>query len=215
MSGMPVILSAAVEGILDDAVVRRLAEDVDVPINAVHICGGKLQLKQKVGAYNHAADLWPWILLVDLDREECAPNLRAAWLPAPNKWMCFRVAVREVEAWLLGDRQRMAEFLGVAVAKVPQAPDSIDDPKRVIVELARLSRQRDFRMDMVPRQNSGRSEGPAYASRLIEFTQRLWRPSVAAKHSDSLRRCREALHRITGAFHRYLPISVPPGQARR
>ncbi|MGO8747182.1 MAG: hypothetical protein ACLQNE_14445 [Thermoguttaceae bacterium] len=201
MSRAPLAFSAAVEGILDDAVVRRLAQDMDVSIIAVHVCGGKRNLKQKVGAYNHAAALRPWVLLVDLDRGECAPKLRDAWLPAPAKLMCFRVAVREVEAWLLADRERIAQFLGVAAAKVSQRPDSLDDPKRTIVDLARHSRRKDVREDMVPRPKSGRSEGPSYASRLIEFTQKLWRPSMAAKHSDSLRRCREALRGITGAFH--------------
>jgi len=197
MSGTPVVLSAAVEGIVDDAVVRRLIEDAGALVSAIHISGGKLNLKQKVNAYNHAAGHSPWVLLVDLDREECAPKLRASWLPAPSRLMCFRVAVREVEAWLLGDRQQIAHFLGVAVARVPQTPEFIEDPKRAIVDLARNSRRREIREDMIPRPRSGRSEGPAYASRLIQFTRDLWRPSIAEKHSDSLRRCREALRRMT------------------
>jgi hypothetical protein len=134
MSSTPLALSAAVEGILDDAVVRRLAADIKASVAATYICGGKLNLQHKAGAYNHAAAFSPWLLLVDLDREECAPTLRDAWLPSPAKLMCFRVAVREVEAWLLGDRDRMAQFLGVAPAKIGQVPDSLDDPKRTIID---------------------------------------------------------------------------------
>jgi hypothetical protein len=196
MSRTPLALSAAVEGIVDDAVVRRLIQDAGAIVRAVYISGGKANLRQKVNAYNHAAARSPWLLLVDLDREECAPALRASWLPVPGRLMCFRVAVREVEAWLLGDRQQIANFLGVAVARVPSTPESIEDPKRTIVDLARHSRRRDIREDMVPRPRSGRSEGPAYASRLVQFARDLWRPCVAEKNSDSLRRCRRAIRAL-------------------
>ena len=192
-------VSAAVEGIVDDAVVRRLLEDAGAQPDVVYIVGGKANLRQRARAYNQAAQHRPWVLLVDLNHEaDCVPALRALWLPKPAPWMVFRVAVREVESWLLADTQNMAEFLGVSIAKVPRTPDQLDDPKRAVVALARRSTKRQVREDMVPREGSGRSEGPAYASRMIEFAQRRWRPSVAAGRSNSLRRCRDALRRIVG-----------------
>lgn len=197
MGDPPLVVSAAVEGMVDGAVVRRSLQDADAPSGPVHVAGGKLQLKHKVGAYNHAAHYGRWVVLVDLNHErDCAPALRNAWLPAPSRFMCFRVAVRAVEAWLLADREKMAQFLGVAVAKVPRRPDSLDDPKRIIVDLARRSRRRDVREDMVPRPKSGRSEGPAYASRIVEFVQGIWRPDVAEANSESLHRCRAALRAL-------------------
>jgi hypothetical protein len=113
--------------------------------------------------------------------------------------MCFRVAVRELEAWLMSDRQRIASFLGVSIAKVPRAPETLDYPKETMVDLARQSRSRDIREDMVPRPGSGRHVGPAYAARMIEYAtsfDRGWRPEVAADHAPSLRRAREALARL-------------------
>ena len=197
MSSRSPLVTAAVEGIVDEAVVRRLIEEADAQATAVHICNGKENLRRKIAAYNHAAAHYPWIVLVDLDRDrECAAALRSFWLPTPNRLMCFRVAVREVESWLLADRQRIAQFLGVAMARVPRSPDSLDDPKRTVVDLSRHSRRREVREDMVPRPGSGRSEGPAYSSRLIEFVQTAWRPSVAVAHSDSLRRCCEAIQKL-------------------
>jgi hypothetical protein len=140
-------------------------------------------------------------VLVDLDHDaDCAPILRDSWLPAPSRFMCFRVAVREVEAWLLADRQRIARFLGVALAKVPHTPDLIDDPKGAMVNLARRSRRKEIREDMVPLPGSGRPEGPAYASRLIEFSSTLWRPGIAERQSDSLRRCRRGLRAIVSSL---------------
>jgi len=201
MSVPPLIVSAAVEGLVDEAVIRRLLLDAAALSGTVYVTNGKSNLKKKVNAYNQAARRFPWILLVDLNREaDCAPALRARWLPWPNELMCFRVAVREVEAWLLADRQSMSQFLGVTLAKVPQDPDSLDNPKGFLVDLARRSRFRDLREDMVPRPASGRSEGPAYASRMIEFAGQHWRPSVAEKSSESLRRCRKGIDALGTAW---------------
>jgi hypothetical protein len=105
--------------------------------------------------------------------------------------------VREVEAWLLADADRIAEFLRVAGSRVPRDPEALVDPKAAMVGLARASRRRDIREDMVPRQESGRPVGPAYASRLIEFASSFWRPDVAARQSDSLRRALDSLRRLT------------------
>jgi len=54
-----------------------------------------------------------------------------------------------------------------------------------------------FLAAVVPRPESGRSEGPAYTSRLIEYAQGTWRPDVAAQHADSLARlCRRLAERM-------------------
>jgi hypothetical protein len=79
---------------------------------------------------------------------------------------------------------------------LPREPDAIADPKATIVDLARHSRRRELREDLVPRPGSGRSTGPIYAGRLAEFAERDWRPNRAAMSSDSLRRCLAALHRL-------------------
>ena len=116
--------------------------------------------------------------------------------------MCFRVAVREVEAWLLGDHEKLATFLGVAVSRIPRDPEAEMDPKTTMVELARRSRRREIREDMVPRPESGRDVGPAYASRLIEFVvggEVSWRLDVASRSSESLRRCLACMRRLVEA----------------
>lgn len=147
----PVPFLAAVEGVVDEAVVKRLIADTG------GIPGAEYGKKGR---------------------------------------MCFRVAVRETEAWLMADCERLAQFLGVRRSWIPGDPEAVDDPKTTLVDLARRSRRRDIREDMVPRAGSGRSVGPAYNSRLIEFaTDRLrgWRPDVAAAGADSLARCRRCI----------------------
>jgi hypothetical protein len=106
--------------------------------------------------------------------------------------MAFRVAVRTIEAWLLADRERIAAWLDIPLQRVPGTPDEVADPKTTLINLARRSQSRRVRADLVPREGSGRRVGPLYPSRLIEFVQgerHGWRPAVAARKSDSLRRC--------------------------
>jgi hypothetical protein len=194
----PVVFSVAVEGFVDEAVLRRLLQDVGVAAPIVYGNKGKSDLLQRLRGYNQAASFRPWIVLVDLDQDfECAPPFRDQWLPNPAPHMCFRVAVREVESWLLADQERLAAFLSVPVSRIPTAPEAVDFPKRVMVDLARRSRRRAIREDMVPRPGSGRTVGSAYASRLAEFVRSAWRPEVAAAHSDSLRRCRIRLKALS------------------
>lgn len=183
------VISAAVEGVTDEAMARRLIVHVGAQAGPVYGKNGKRQLRQRIRGYNNAARHAPWLVLVDLDREEdCAPPLRAAWLPTPAPRLCFRVAVRSVEAWIMADAEAIAAFLGVARSKVPADPDGLLAPKQALVNLARNSRRRTIREDMVPRAEGGRTVGPAYTSRLIEFLSNRWNPADASARSDSLRR---------------------------
>lgn len=191
------MVSGAVEGLIDEAVLRGLLTHVGAAVGAVHGKHGKDDLRHGLRGYNSAARWAPWVVLVDLNRDEaCAPPLRRLWLPDPAPGMCFRIVVRKIEAWLLADRERIARFLGVPLSRVPPSPEAVDDPKQLMVELARRSRRREIREDMVPRPGSGRQVGPAYTSRLVEFVERHWRPGVAARSADSLRRCLKRLDQL-------------------
>ena len=65
-----------------------------------------------------------------------------------------------------------------------------------MVELARHSRSREIREDMVPRLESRRRVGPLYTSQLTKFVRTQWDPKVAAGKSDSLRRCRKRIREL-------------------
>lgn len=186
------VITAAVEGNLDEVVIRRLIEDTGGTLGPVHGRKGKNYLRDKINAFNHAARFRPWIVLVDLDQDaDCAPRLRQEWLKRPNHGMLFRVAVREVESWLLGDRDRLAYFLHVNRDRISSNPEDLPNVKRTMVDLARRSRRREIVEDMVPGPTAGRIVGRAYSSRLSEFVLDKiagWRPSVAAQVCPSLRR---------------------------
>lgn len=190
-----IVLSGAVEGLLDEAILRRLVEQEGATLKPPYGKTGKSNLRKQINGYNQAAHYSPWVVLVDLDRDnDCAPDLKTEWLPESAPHMCFRVAVRAVEAWLLADRESLAKFLSVSISRLPLHPETLDNPKHDMIELAGRSRRRGIRESMVPRPGSGRKVGSAYTSQMIEFVQTRWRPEVAAHRSDSLRRCLERIH---------------------
>jgi hypothetical protein len=104
-----------------------------------------------------------------------------------------------MEAWLMSDADAPASYLSVARTGVPTDPEAEILPKQTLVNLARRSHRIAIRPDMGPREGSGRSEGPAYASRIVEFAAHHWRPGVAAERSDSPRRAIACLRRLAAA----------------
>jgi len=190
-------ISAAVEGLLDEAVAQRLIRLVGATLGPVYGKNGKAGLLQKLDGYNNDARYRPWLVLVDLNGDNpCAPPARNGWLPQPAPRMCFRIAVREVEAWLLADRESIARFLRVRSALIPREPEQIEDPKRTVVGIARKSRSQSVRTDMVPRPGSVRTVGPAYTSRMIEFVLNHWHPEDAILAAPSLEGAVRCLRRI-------------------
>ena len=87
-----VTVAAAVEGLVDEAVALRLIRHAGAEPGSVYGRSGKAQLRKQISGYNNAARHAPWLVLVDLDRDEdCAPPLRAA---RTRFWRCASTATR-------------------------------------------------------------------------------------------------------------------------
>jgi hypothetical protein len=190
------VVTVAVEGDHDAAVVRRILAAAGFEAGFVHGLRGKGALDRSLAGFNRGARHSPWLVVRDLDHDaECAVTLAGQLVPAPERWMCLRIAVRALEAWLLADREEMGRFLQVPLAKVPLRPESLDHPKLALVELAKHSKARAVRDDMVPVPGTRAQVGRGYTGRVIEFASRHWNPERAAHNSDSLHRCLRALRR--------------------
>ncbi len=184
------------EGSPDIQLCIKLLNNYNLPIGDQRICRGKTNLDRKLFSYNQAAKHSPWFVLRDMDTDaDCAPTLINELVPYVSQLMCFRIAVRELEAWVLGDAERIADFLGVSNKKIPLNPESLTDPKSQLINLARKSKKKEIREGMVPREGSGGLEGPEYTSMLSQFIMTNWRPDIAAQRCDSLRRCIDALNK--------------------
>lgn len=187
------IFTAAVEGPSDEALLRRLVESLGHRLGNVHGRNGKDSLLRDLKGYNHAARYTPWILLVDLDRGECAVEAKNIWLPEPSQFMCYRIAVRELESWLLADRNGFSEYFGVSLTSIPTNSDALEDPKQALLNVIRTAKRKAIRDDMLPNPRLGQTVGPAYTARVIEYVSNpnAWNPLTAAQASTSLRRARE------------------------
>ena len=194
MSDIPITI--AVEDVLSEAVVREMLKQSERPFS-IGLClnkGGYGYLKRIVPGLNKAAQGMPYLVLTDLDNAECPLAIISNWLKTPkHRNLIFRVAVREVEAWLLADREAFAEFLGIAVTLIPQDADAIADPKQTLINLAKKSRKRTLRKGIVPPSKTTAKIGRDYNGQLIPFVKQIWKVDSAIPHSSSLERAMKAL----------------------
>lgn len=188
----------AVEDVLSEVISRRLLSTFRPDLVPAAVVGfkGNAYLQSKVRDLNRTAASIPVLVLTDLDNNyPCATALIDDWLGQLPRRLILRVAVQEVESWLMADRERFCSLIGIPRHRLPEDVDSITDPKLTIVNLARRSRQRGIIHDFVPSGGSTASVGPGFSSRLIAFASTEWRPVHAAAHSQSLRR---AIQKIQG-----------------
>ena len=105
-----------------------------------------------------------------------------------NSKFFLRVAVMEVESWVMADRRGFADFLSIPLNRIPEDTDVILQPKEFLVSLARLSRKTRLRQEIVPLPGATSKVGPGYNSRLGEFVHSRWSVNRAASVSVSLQR---------------------------
>jgi hypothetical protein len=183
----------AIEDAISDAVVRRLLRTYQSGLMVFATIGqkGNAYLRAKARDLNRTAAKIPVFLVTDLDTpNDCPPSLVTRWLgAAPEEKMLFRVAVMEIESWVVADRSGASALLGVPEHRIPENTDAIAQPKEFIVNLARNSRFRRIRDELVPREGSTAAVGPAFNSRIVEFVESTWQPHRAAIASQSLARC--------------------------
>jgi hypothetical protein len=185
----------ATEDALSEAVADRLVAEANQGLCVAVRLGrrGNSYLRKKLPELVRTAKAIPVLLLTDLDRIDCPPTLLANWrgeqIMPPG--MLFRVAVREIEAWLLADRQGFAEFCGAPLDKVPERPELLDDPKKTLLDLVRRYGKRMIKAGILPERGSTAKVGLMYNQILAGFVSDSWSVVRAARNAESLgRTCR-------------------------
>src|SRR5260370_4619563 len=188
----PIPVHIAIEDDLSEVGVRRLLGDTDGGYSVGTAFGrtGYGYLRGTVRKWNAAAAAGvPIILLTDLDRHPCPSALINTWLDvAPHPNLIFRIAVREVESWVLADREGFSELFVISSVLVPAEPDKLGDPKQTLVNLARRSRRRAVKESLVPRLGTTAAQGPDYNGCLGDFIRNHWNSTAAVGRSPSLSR---------------------------
>lgn len=188
-----------VEGIIDEAVARRLINETG---HQQGVCYGKKgvgYIHQKIRGFNKSVASIPILTLIDfMDTGlTCPPEVISSWLPHRCPNMLCRIVVREIESWILADRDNLSTYLRVSINHVPLDPESVVDPKRNLVNIARHSNNRTIRESIAPSNSSGANVGPLYNSMLSDFVSNIWNPSEARLASHSLDRCMARLVELT------------------
>jgi hypothetical protein len=184
-------LTVATEDELSEAVALRIL--LDFPALEVGLClrqGGNGYLRSRMRNFCEMAHRGPVLVITDLDTNICPIVLRKSWLGRLSQPPAFllRVAVREIEAWLLADHDAVVTLIGKrAERRLPDDPDRVTDPKDLLLELARLA-PRDVRLDLRAAEGAIARQGLGYNHRLSDLVSSSWRPERAAQRSPSLQR---------------------------
>ena len=187
----------AVEDAVSAAVCEVFLESIGVVVYSTIRFKGNSYLQLKAPELNRCCPALPVFVLTDLDSPtRCAPGLSFGWVPEGQRNTNFflRVAVMEVESWVMADREGFSDFFGVPVPSIPKGIESIADPKETLVSIARKSNRKQVRDDVVPRSGSTAKVGRAYNATVVQFVRERWDPEVARRNSDSFRRTYDRLH---------------------
>lgn len=194
MTDIPINL--VFEDVLSEAVLKQMLKQSQRPFSVGNCLNqrGYGKIKKVISGLNHAAKGMPYLVLTDLDNAVCPLVILSEWLTQPkHPNLLFRIAVKEVEAWLLAHREAFAEFLGISVDLIPADVDKVSDPKQLLINLAKKSKKRELREGIVPDRNSTAKIGKDYNGQLIQFVDRNWQVASAQTNSPSLERAMNAI----------------------
>jgi hypothetical protein len=198
MSAPGVYFTIVFEDSLSEAVIERLLALSPLRVSiARRINGhGSGYIRARIQSlFSAAVHRQPFLVLMDSDKEGCALHLLDLLVPVHkrNKKCLFRIVVREIESWLLADARGVSHFLGISESLINRRPETLDDPKGHLVQLARKSRKKDIAYTIAPSPGTSVLVGPEYNQTLLPFVRDNWDIRSAAKRSESLRRAIEAV----------------------
>lgn len=178
------------------AVGRKLvAEHPSLSVYGDKIGYGFGNLKKKAASYDQMGKSGlPVLMLTDLDAAPCPSGKIYDWLGRkPSSGFLFRICVREVEAWLLADREAIAAFLKIKTDTIPTVPESLTDPKAELISLAQRA-PRKIRVGLTPQGSA--PIGPEYNDLLSVFIVNSWSINRAAMRAPSLQRARTRIEEL-------------------
>jgi hypothetical protein len=159
---------------------------------------GNGYLRSRIKSLHAMAKHGHVLLLTDLDKAPCPTQLINAWkgqLVLADALM-FRVAVREIESWLLADHNAMRQLFGKKAGSLPDDPDSLPDPKNTLLRLASKAPRR-IRDEICKSPGAVARQGIGYNQILCKLTRDSWDPVSAAERSASLSRACSRLRGLT------------------
>ncbi|WP_163014802.1 hypothetical protein [Pseudomonas viridiflava] len=157
---------------------------------------GSGYLRSRMDSWLQMAHQHPVVIITDLDRVKCPSLMLSDWLAGKTRPENFllRIAVREMESWVLADHVAVRKLIGDK-GKLPPLPDELPDPKSFLLTLAK-SAPRSIKDELVRSSGSISSQGIGYNRRLVELVNSDWSPERASERSPSLVRARRRLYEL-------------------
>jgi hypothetical protein len=195
-------IAVATEDELSEAIALRLISELKRPHHVTHALrrNGFGYLQSKMDSWCQMAEHQIMMVLTDLDQANCLVEFRDQWLadrPLPTS-LIFRIAVREVESWVLADHQAMRELVGKK-GVLPTQPDALPDPKQALLGLGKTA-PKSVRDDLIRTIDGQLRQGVGYNARLKHWINTAWSPERAAERSPSLFRARIRIQEAAVAF---------------
>lgn len=189
------VIRIVVEDELSEAVVKKIIYD-NTKISDLNFQTigkrGRGKIKNRVNEFNNQSEALYFVILIDLNSDPCAPELIREWFKHPiRKNLIFRVAVREVEAWILSDIDAISRYFNMnkdLVYKEVGNPDLLTDPKKKLLSIVNRSKNKSLKKDIVKQQGTILLQGSAYNTILSDFVLYNWESDRARVKSTSLNR---------------------------
>jgi hypothetical protein len=196
-----IFVNIAVEDDLSETVLRKILGQFESQLSIIQCIkkNGSGFLKSRAAKFNTAAQSIPFIVLTDLDQKQCPVLLIEEWLGATERHRNFllRIAVHEIESWVMADRSALADFLHISDDNFLQNPDEIADPKEFLLNVVRKKcRNRRLKEALLPLPGSTATQGRSYNLVLSDFIRHHWRTNYATESSPSLKRATAAINQL-------------------
>lgn len=197
--GSGMVINYVVEGASDFGVAETLITAAGHEIGQSVEKRAKSKLDPDIPKYLQAATYGPglgWLILRDSDNEcpvelrRLLEGVRLAGSTAPDNFL-LRIVHTMSEGWFLADTRNASAFFRIPENKLPQLPEEVADPKRLLLNLSLSHSPPAFRKRFV---RTDGSPGPEFTSIMNEFARNSWDIHRAADKSPSLDR---AIHRLS------------------
>jgi hypothetical protein len=191
----------AVEGVTDEPFAARVVNAAGLDVDRTIVFNGHGNLDPRIPKWCQPSNQRLMFVVRDLDPSfgnACPPGLVAHLTGPPplSATTVVRIAERELEAWLLADRDGVANYFHLRAGSVPHAPDSEPNPKQTLVNLCRSSTSSAIRRGMAPDPRGGRRVGPEFTGLVIDFGSSSWNVERATSSSPSLARALRSLEKL-------------------
>ena len=184
-------VNLAFEDSLSEAVMEKIVVQygAQLAVGNKYSKGGFGYLRKGIKGFNQAAKVIPFLVMTDLDKYDCPPNLIKDWLNVTkHPQLLLWVAVRETETWLLADREGFSGYIRLDKSHIPVNVEDITNPKEFLINLVRKSNKRSIMQNIIPKPGTTATQGRNYNGTLINFVNQYWSTDRARNISPSLNR---------------------------